>query len=143
VPTQLNFVDIVEQTAPATPPAGVLRYYPKSDHKLYTKDSTGVETDLTATGAGGGGAVQTKTTTYTALSTDAVILADTSTGAWSLTLPAVSAGRTLIVKMIGATSNILTVLPASGTIDGAPSDSLIAQWQSRTYVSSATAWFKV
>jgi hypothetical protein len=90
------------------------------------------------------GAIQSKTTTYTALSSDAVVLADATSGGFTITLPAVSAGRTLIVKRVDTISaNIVTVVPASGTIDGSASDTLNAQWQSRTYVSSASAWYKV
>jgi hypothetical protein len=39
--------------APATPGAGLLRFYAKSDHKVYIKDSTGAETDITTPGGGG------------------------------------------------------------------------------------------
>lgn len=46
-------IDLLEQASPANPAAGFLRLFPKSDHKLYTRDSTGAEVDLTATGAGG------------------------------------------------------------------------------------------
>lgn len=41
-------------STPATPSAGILLVYPKSDHKMYTLDSLGVETQL---GVGGGAAV--------------------------------------------------------------------------------------
>jgi len=43
-----------EIAAPSTPSAGYVELYAKSDHKLYIKDSTGTETDLTAAGGGGG-----------------------------------------------------------------------------------------
>jgi hypothetical protein len=45
-----SFLSEVEIAAPATPAAGSVRVYPKSDHHLYTLDSTGVETDLTLGG---------------------------------------------------------------------------------------------
>lgn len=49
MPRRLNDAfELTEQTAPATPGSGALRLYPKSDHKLYIKDSTGAETDLSA-----------------------------------------------------------------------------------------------
>lgn len=134
--------DLAEVASPATPPAGILRFYAKADHKPYTKDSTGLEVDLTATG-GGGGAVQTKTTTYAALSTDAVVLANAATGAFTVTLPAVAAGLMLRIKKIDSTTNLVTVAPASGTIDGAASVTMGIQWQSRTFVSDGTNWFLV
>jgi hypothetical protein len=40
---------------PATPAAGTLLVYAKTDHKTYQRDSTGTVTDLTATGGAGGG----------------------------------------------------------------------------------------
>lgn len=43
---------IPEQSAPATPDAGFLAVYAKSDGKLYTKNDAGTEVDLSATGAG-------------------------------------------------------------------------------------------
>src|SRR5215471_9490241 len=47
-----SYGSIGEITTPATPAAGNLRLYPKSDHRLYILDSTGLETPL-----GGGSAV--------------------------------------------------------------------------------------
>lgn len=44
-------IPMVETTTPGTlPVAGVLLLYPKADHKVYSLDSTGAETQL-----GGGG----------------------------------------------------------------------------------------
>jgi hypothetical protein len=48
------YVDINEETTPATPSAGAVRLYAKSDKYLYTKDSNGVEQQV-GSGAGGGG----------------------------------------------------------------------------------------
>jgi hypothetical protein len=50
--TILTSQDLVEQASPAAPSSGVLRFYAKSDHKIYTQDSTGAETQV---GAGSGG----------------------------------------------------------------------------------------
>lgn len=46
-------VRLVEGTAPATPPAGSIHIYSKTDKKLYIKDDAGTETQL-GTGGGGG-----------------------------------------------------------------------------------------
>lgn len=52
--TFLNPLDIAEQnSSPSSPPSGYQRIYPKTDGKIYSKTSAGVETDLTATGGGG------------------------------------------------------------------------------------------
>lgn len=40
--------------APATPPAGFIDLYAKSDKHPYVKDDAGLETDLTAAGSPGG-----------------------------------------------------------------------------------------
>jgi hypothetical protein len=40
---------IPEIATPSTPGSGELALYPKSDHKLYRKDSTGTETEIGAT----------------------------------------------------------------------------------------------
>lgn len=48
-------VTFPEQAAPATPAAGKVALYVKTDGKAYIKDDAGTETDLTATAAGGSG----------------------------------------------------------------------------------------
>ena len=45
-------VTVPEITAPGTPASGKVVIYAKTDNKLYIKDDTGAETDLTATGSG-------------------------------------------------------------------------------------------
>ena len=47
----LSPIDLIEEPAPGTPNAGLIRFYGKTDHKLYIKDSTGAESAL------GGGSV--------------------------------------------------------------------------------------
>ncbi|MGB1285072.1 MAG: hypothetical protein ACPG7F_00950 [Aggregatilineales bacterium] len=46
-------VTFTEGDAPGTPDSGTVGLYAKTDGKLYIKDDTGTETDLTATGGGG------------------------------------------------------------------------------------------
>lgn len=53
--------------------------------------------------------VQSKTTTYTALATDDVILADTSGGAWQLDLPAGSTGKVFRITKTTSDFSLLTV----------------------------------
>jgi hypothetical protein len=62
-PIYVTEVQVKEVTAPSTPPSGYVHIYAKADGKLYIKDDTGVETDLTATGAGGGGVTSINTQT--------------------------------------------------------------------------------
>jgi hypothetical protein len=47
-----NFVEIKQAAAPATPATDFMRLYPKSDGKLYAKNWSGTEFDLTASGGG-------------------------------------------------------------------------------------------
>lgn len=91
----------------------------------------------------GAGALQTKTSNYTALTTDGLILVDCTSGAVTITLPAVAVGRSLIVKKIDSTINAVTIAPASGLIDGAANVALANQWQARTLVSNGTDWFNI
>lgn len=93
--------------------------------------------------ANGAGGVSTKTANYTATATDACVLADATTAGFTVTLPAVVAGRQLTVKKLDSTVNLVTVAPASGTIDGAANDVISVQWQSRTYISNGTNWYRI
>jgi WD40 repeat protein len=43
-----NFMDLNEESSPSAPAAGKLRVYPKTDSKLYYKDSTGTEYQIEA-----------------------------------------------------------------------------------------------
>jgi hypothetical protein len=48
-------IELAETAAPTTPATGWVRLYAKADGKVYIKDDTGAETDITTAGAGGGG----------------------------------------------------------------------------------------
>lgn len=60
-------------------------------------------------------------------------------GTFNVTLPAVTAGVVVDVKNVG--TGVITVLPASGTIDGAGSFVLQLQYQSITLVADGTNWW--
>lgn len=95
-----------------------------------------------ATPAGGGGSsttVVSKTTTYTAVDGD-FILADTSGGAFTITLPAASNGARVSVKKVDASTNAVTI---SGTIDNLSSDAISEQWASQDYLSGDTQWYRI
>jgi hypothetical protein len=47
-------IELSGVAAPATPAAGWVRIYAKTDGKVYIKDETGLETDITTAAAGGG-----------------------------------------------------------------------------------------
>ncbi len=90
-----------------------------------------------------GDAVVTAATTYVMGSTDGTVLANAAGGAFNVTLPAASAARTVRVQKIDASVNAVTVLPASGTIDGGASVALHIRWMARTFQSDGTNWFSV
>lgn len=48
-------ITLTETAAPGIPPASTVHVYAKTDGKVYIKDDTGAETDITTAGAGGGG----------------------------------------------------------------------------------------
>ncbi len=88
--------------------------------------------------------VSTKTSNYTFLVTDFVVLGDCTSGAFTVSLPTAASGvgRIFFLKKIDSTSNVLT-LQANGTelIDGNNTFLLPSQWQSVTVVSSGSAWY--
>lgn len=90
----------------------------------------------------GASTVSTRTAAYTAVARD-LILASAATAAFTVTLPAVTAGRWVTVKKTDSTANAVTVSPASGTIDGASTHVIATQYASRDFVSDGTNWFVV
>jgi len=84
--------------------------------------------------------VTAKSTTYTASSYD-FILANASVAGFTITLPAASNGAVVRVKKVDATTNAVTIAPASGTIDGSSSASIVVQWHTDDYMSDGTNWY--
>lgn len=93
---------------------------------------------------GGPIAISTKTSSYTVLLTDNVLLANCSGGAITFTLPPVASavGRVYYFKKIDATLNLMT-LQANGAelIDGLNTQSTATQWESFTLINNGTAWY--
>lgn len=91
------------------------------------------------------GAIAAKITTYVMVFTDHTILANASGGAFAVTLPSVSTtvGYEFVIKKTDSSANIVTVTPASGTIDGAASFALTTQYQSITVQSDGTNWWLI
>lgn len=88
--------------------------------------------------------VATKTSAYTVLETDDIILANGSGGAFALTMPAAStvSGRVYNFKKIDSSSNYITIqADGAETIDGSNTLDLTAQYESATLVSDGTAWY--
>lgn len=95
------------------------------------------------------GGIELETATVTAAYTidatnkQTVVLGDATSAAFNVTLPAAASGRTVIVKKIDASANAVTVVPASGTIDGAANHALATQYDAVRLVSDGTNWFVI
>jgi hypothetical protein len=84
-----------------------------------------------------------KVAAYTLVPADDVVLADATSGAYSVTLLAASrvvAGRTKTIKKTDSSGNAVTVV---GTIDGATNYTLASQNKYVVVVSDGTSWYIV
>lgn len=86
--------------------------------------------------------IATKSGTYTITNADCVILADATSGAFALTLPASPAtGESYFIKKIDSSANAVTINGNTKNIDGAASTTLPAQWNAIELVYNGTAWY--
>jgi hypothetical protein len=89
--------------------------------------------------------IKTITSSYTADGTDNTILANTSTAAITLTLPAPGsfAGRIYTIKKIGngGIDKELTITPTSGTIDGGSNYVIYNDWTFVTLQTDGSNWY--
>ena len=89
-------------------------------------------------------ATSTKTTNYTIVGTDVVILADATSGNVSITLPTATtvSGYRFVIKRIDNSGNTCEVTRSgSDTIDGQTNQSLALQYTSLTVVSNGSNWY--
>lgn len=89
-------------------------------------------------------AVLRKSTNYTAHDSE-VILVDATAANRLVTLPLAIRNRTVSVKKIDASTNLVSVTGAGATpqtIDGASSVTLTAQYETQTYVADGTSWWR-
>lgn len=78
----------------------------------------------------------------TATLSDYIIEISSVASAITVTLPAATAGKVLIIKNAsGATTNPITIAPASGTIDGAANLSIATTFGAYEIFSDGTNWF--
>ena len=89
--------------------------------------------------------IATVTSNYTLTGADNTILANTTSGAITLTLPAPGnfAGRIYTIKKVGTggIDNDLTITPASGTIDGGASYKIYNDWTFVALQTDGTNWY--
>ena len=92
------------------------------------------------------GTARSVTTSTSIVSSDFAIIADSTAGAITVSLPpaATANGRIFFVKRVNAGANNVTVDPfGSETIDGAATHVLTLQWHRIEIISNGTAWFIV
>jgi len=138
-----GYIEYDEIATPATPGTGKNRLYFKSDASLYRLDDAGAEIEVGAGGGGGDLGVRTESSNYTVLTTDNVILSDTSGGAFTITLYTASgnAGKVVYVKKTTSDFNAITV-DGNGTetIDGATTTTVDTIGETLYLVSDGTNW---
>lgn len=92
-------------------------------------------------------AIKTVIANYTATAADNTILANTSSGAIIISLPAAGsiAGRIYTIKKIGTggIDNQLTINPAAGTIDGGSSYIIYNDWTYVTLQTDGSNWYVI
>ena len=87
--------------------------------------------------------VVTVTAAYNVTGKDRLILANATGGAFTVTLPAASLRRNaqpITVKRTNGGGNAVTIGSASGTIDGAATTPLAAQYATKMIVSDGQNW---
>ncbi len=72
-----------------------------------------------------------------------VFLVDATTGIVACTLPTSAPNLHYTIKKIDVSGNAVSVVPASGNIDGAPSLTFAAQWDTAEIVCDGVNWFIV
>lgn len=130
--------DILAASAASTP----ARVAVGSDGTFLKADSSQTSGLVWASVAGSALAVASKTTTYTATTSDDFI-AVTTGSAWTLTLYAASgnSGKVLRVKKTSSDVNALTIdANASETIDGALTTTIISQYEEIILICDGTNW---
>lgn len=87
--------------------------------------------------------IVTKTGAYTVTDSDAVIICDAASGAFTITLPTVvgRTGKVFYIKKVDATANAVTIDgDATETIDGALTQVLAVQYNALKIVSDGSNW---
>lgn len=138
-------------TGPRSPANGINFGSIGSGHRAYSNDvsCSGISVPYFGTSVVAAGnwidSVRSVTASATAAFADSLILADTTAGNVTITLPTVGSSRALgkqfIVKRMTAGANTLTVAAASGeTIDGAASQTIASQYATLRIIGTATGW---
>lgn len=138
-----DYVDVdTAANRPSTPPSADRLLYLESD----TLAVKGWDGSAWHTASGGGGSsalsVSSKTSAYTITTADDVILADATSGAFTVALPtAVGWSKRITIKKVDSSANAVTVgTTSSQTIDGQSTRLLAGQFSTITLVSDNANW---
>lgn len=138
---------------PAQPASATAQYGPQVYGNLYTaRNYLSVESmfELAAAAEAASAAigglrqsVTTVTATYSALVTDGVILANSTTAGFTITLPIATSmvGRMITVKKISSDANTVTIDGNGALIDGASTKTRSTQWDSYTMICNGINWY--
>jgi hypothetical protein len=112
---------------------GTLTTYSREDHTHGTP-SNSTRTTLP---------LVTKTGAYSVLSSDYTILADATTAAFTVTLPAATgnSGKMFNIKKIDGTANAVTISTGGGNIDGVSTRAISIQYETVTVQSDGTNYY--
>jgi hypothetical protein len=86
------------------------------------------------------------TAAYSFAGRDKIVLADATGGAFTVTLPDATLRKNqqpITVKRMNGGGNAVTIGSAAGTIDGAATTSLAAQYATKSFVSDGSVWVVV
>lgn len=86
-------------------------------------------------------AVDSYSGNHTLTTANSIVLVDASSGPVDITLPIPTVGKVVNIKKTDSSANAVTILPPSGTIDGAASKTLEAQFDGLTVASDGTNFF--
>lgn len=128
-----------EISAPTTPKSGSLIVYPKSDSLVYLKNDVGEEHHI----AGLPINLVSKTTTYTILLNDSIVLLDDSAGDFTATLPtAVGLKGKLVTLQKTNNDTSTTTIEGDGseTVGGSANTTLNTQGETLYLVSDNVNW---
>jgi len=84
--------------------------------------------------------IRTITASATLAADDYTVKCDASSGAIVATLTTAKVGHFMNIVKIDSSINTVTLTPSSGTINGAASQIITAQWTSRQVQSNGTDW---
>ena len=139
-----SFIPLTEIATPSTPAAGTVDMYPKSDHNLYIKDSTGLES-LIGPNLPLSTMAVTGTATLTTASFGKYLICSGTAANYTVTLPTATGnmGQVIAFAMAAGLTNLVTIATTGGqTINGATSRMMWAN-ETATLMSDGSNWLKV